>query len=640
MGIRRAGLALCVFLLASTGYAQREVAERRYTFSGDDALVVRVPTGWQERVGKGGTKAPTLISYRPKAGAPFEVLLTPVRARGANLPLEQMQPAVLALADAARKQAVEERLTLVELLGPQARGYYFKATDRAPKPGAYKYLAQGMLALGDVRVAFTVLTNEGQGAVVDAAFDLLRNARFAGPAAQPAAIAGRPPRPEAGKLQALLSAGNFAELDRELSAYQDAYRSGVIGDDEAARAFTALVTTDAELKDAYDKWVAQMPRSYVARIARGYFLSRLGYQARGTQYASKTSQAQFKEMRELFKIATEDLEASLRLDAKPVLGYGTMISISQAAGGGTPAARLLDHAIAIDPRVYTARASYLASLRPEWGGSVERMQAALDSWKGSLDRAQLERLGLMVEDAKWQTALEPAALLVNAKRYKEAIAEYDRALAQKPVARAFSMRGYSHAQLGEHAKAIPDYDRALEIDPEGACCSGTYAARGRSYLATGELHKGINDLVIAAEADDKWAARELASIYAFGKHGFKRDYLLGRRWCEVSAKQGDGLAMYCLGSLYHAGLGVPKDAARAGKWFEGAAKRGIADAQADLAYMLWHGQGIPQDRDQAIKWWRAAVKLGNKRAERQLDANVTGWERFTKVTIPEWWEAK
>jgi hypothetical protein len=56
--------------------------------------------------------------------------------------------------------------------------------------------------------------------------------------------------------------------------------------------------------------------------------------------------------------------------------------------------------------------------------------------------------------------------------------------------------------------------------------------------------------------------------------------------------------------------------------------------------MLWHGQGIPQDRDQAIKWWRAAVKLGNKRAERQLDTSVTGWERFTKVTIPEWWEGK
>jgi uncharacterized protein len=114
--------------------------------------------------------------------------------------------------------------------------------------------------------------------------------------------------------------------------------------------------------------------------------------------------------------------------------------------------------------------------------------------------------------------------------------------------------------------------------------------------------------------------------------------VLGRRWCEASAKQGDGLAMYCLGSLYHAGLGVPKDPALAGKWFDGAAKRGIADAQTDLAYMLWHGQGIAQDRDQAVKWWRAAVKLGNKRAQQQLDGNVSGWDHFTKVVIPGWLE--
>ena len=94
--------------------------------------------------------------------------------------------------------------------------------------------------------------------------------------------------------------------------------------------------------------------------------------------------------------------------------------------------------------------------------------------------------------------------------------------------------------------------------------------------------------------------------------------------------------MYCLGGLYHAGLGVPKDAPRAAKWFENAAKRGVADAQTDLAYMLWTGQGIAQDRDQAVVWWRAAAKQGNKRAQQQLDQHVTGWDHFTKVAIPEW----
>jgi len=127
-------------------------------------------------------------------------------------------------------------------------------------------------------------------------------------------------------------------------------------------------------------------------------------------------------------------------------------------------------------------------------------------------------------------------------------------------------------------------------------------------------------------------------MYAFGKYGIKRDYVAARRWCERSAKQGDGLSMYCMGSLLHAGLGVPKDAKRAAQWFEGAAKRGVADAQADLAYMLWHGQGVAQDREQAIQWWLAAAKQGNARAKGQLEGNLSWWEYFSQVTVPAWIE--
>jgi len=637
------GLAVCGLLLVPPAQAQTDVVGRRYALGADRELVVRVPRAWQESVGLGRRDAntPVTISYRPKSGARFEVLLTPVLARGTKASFEELRPGVASMAEAAGRQAAEQIVVLNELLGPEARGYYFKATDRNPKAGEYKYVAQGLLAVGEVRVAFTILTNDGQQAVIDEAFNLLRSARVAAGGTTSVAVsapgsAPRPPRPEPAKLQPLLADGKFAELDRELSAYQDAYRAGVINDEEASKAFIALVTNDAELRGAYDKWVAALPRSYVARVARGYYLTRLGYQARGSQYAHKTSPSQFEEMRALFKLAMADLEASLQLDAKPVLGYGTMIWITQSAGGGVPAARFLDQAIAIDRRVYTARASYLGSLQPHWGGSVEQMQVTLDSWKGSLEPEQLERLRLMIEDSKWRVALAPAAELVDAKKYQEAIAMYDRALVQQPIVRAYAMRGHSHAQLGDHAKAIADFDRALQLDPDGTCCSGTRGNRARSYLTIGEVQKGINDLVIAAEAEDTWASRELAMIYTTGKYGFKRDYVAARRWCEVSAKQGDGWAMYCLGGLYHAGLGVPKDAPRAAKWFENAAKRGVADAQTDLAYMLWTGQGIAQDRDQAVVWWRAAAKQGNKRAQQQLDQHVTGWDHFTKVAIPEW----
>jgi len=54
-------------------------------------------------------------------------------------------------------------------------GYYFSATDRAPNPGEYKYLTQGMLPVGELVVTFTILSNDGGEAAVSAALTLLRD---------------------------------------------------------------------------------------------------------------------------------------------------------------------------------------------------------------------------------------------------------------------------------------------------------------------------------------------------------------------------------------------------------------------------------------------------------------------------------
>jgi TPR repeat protein len=459
------------------------------------------------------------------------------------------------------------------------------------------------------------------------------------PEAQTASRADAPPAPDTEKLRALLEGGNFAELDAALAVYQEAYRKGVIGDEEAAQPFIVLTRPDPDLKANYDKWIADKPNSYVARVARGYYLARLGYFARGTASAAKTTRVQFSDMNSLFWAAMEDLRISLRLDPKPVLSGGTLIWIGQGIGAREQMTSIVNDVIALDRHVYTARASYLAGLRPEWGGSLEEMERVIEGWRRLLEPRQIARFERMVEDAKWRTALAPAENLYRAKQYKEAAEHYTRALEKAPVARAFAMRGAAYAELGQHDKAIEDFNRALELDPDGECCSGTRSSRGRSYLRSGAADKALADFLVAAENEDAFAMRELALMYAFGRHGTKKDYVAGRRWCERSAKQGDGLSMYCIGSIHHAGLGVPKDPAKAAKWFEGAAKRGIPDAQADYAFMLWNGQGAPQDRGQAVTWWRAAAKQGNARAKSQLEGNLSGWEYFTQVTWPEWRES-
>jgi TPR repeat protein len=176
----------------------------------------------------------------------------------------------------------------------------------------------------------------------------------------------------------------------------------------------------------------------------------------------------------------------------------------------------------------------------------------------------------------------------------------------------------------------------LEVDPEGGCCSGTRANRARAYLKTGKIDLAVEDLRHAAARDDAFAARELAMIYAFGRYGFKRDYAAAKPYCERSAKQGDPLAMYCLGSIYHAGLGTPKDLPAAAYWFSSAGARGVLDAQTDAGIMYWQGEGVPRDPDRAAQWWRLAAAQGNQRAADKLWEHGYWWSYFRYVVLREY----
>ena len=80
-------------------------------------------------------------------------------------------------AERIKHQAVEKTIPLKEIRGTEGKGFYYFATDRAPKPGEYKYLNQGKLLVGELIVIFTILTNDGQEAVVSSALEMLKTAR-------------------------------------------------------------------------------------------------------------------------------------------------------------------------------------------------------------------------------------------------------------------------------------------------------------------------------------------------------------------------------------------------------------------------------------------------------------------------------
>jgi hypothetical protein len=169
--------SLFVFLSCSEAFADQE---RRYTLAEHGAIALNLPAGWVDQVQQPRPDLPPTIIFQPAAGAPFQVLVTPLWPMRPNIPKltpETLNTEVRAAIEHIRNQSVEKEFPLQSLNAPGMFGTYFSGTDRNAKPGEFKFLTQGMLSLAELRVTFTILTNEGQGRVVDKALGMLKSMR-------------------------------------------------------------------------------------------------------------------------------------------------------------------------------------------------------------------------------------------------------------------------------------------------------------------------------------------------------------------------------------------------------------------------------------------------------------------------------
>lgn len=163
---------------AIVAFALPLVAEdAKIDLPGGGSLVVPVPAGWKQSLE--GRRVVTL-SLAPATGADFDVKVTPIVSpdgKVGSMSAEQLKGAVENAANNAKSQAVEKSLPIQTLKEGQVEGAYFSATDKAPKPGEFKYLTQGVMLVKGLPVTFTILTNDDSKAAQEAALSMLRAAR-------------------------------------------------------------------------------------------------------------------------------------------------------------------------------------------------------------------------------------------------------------------------------------------------------------------------------------------------------------------------------------------------------------------------------------------------------------------------------
>ncbi len=351
----------------------------------------------------------------------------------------------------------------------------------------------------------------------------------------------------------LLNRAQYTALDARLSAAQASYRAGAINDAQLNDAFMTLCDSDARLRANYDAWIAALPRSYVARLARANYLRWQGWDARGDDYANNTSDQQFAAKDRFFAEARKDYEDSLQLESKPILSYAGFVNVGRQ--GSASRHDVVEDALKVDPKAFVVRRTYMVLLETRWHGSVAQMQEFAGQSRGFITAGQYHVLDAMaIEDHGWNVEMAGDELAA-AHLYQSAVERVDDATQAERnwFAQLNFETGWAYQHANDLAAAIVWYRRSLAVNPAN--------------------HHALSNLAWSLQKTGQ--ASDAAAFY------------------QKSAELGDAYAADQYGKCLWFGLGIAKDQPAAVAYFQRSAAAGSNEASKDL-YWATRQLHLPQ----------------------------------------------
>lgn len=315
--------------------------------------------------------------------------------------------------------------------------------------------------------------------------------------AAPAAGSGTPAPVSVRRLEVLghLRNGRFEQLGTLLEAARRAALQDSARELDFEIAFRAFRIGDTSARAQLDAWVAAHPRSWAARLARGRYLGRQAWIARGSNLASATTPQQFDNFQEVLQLSLKDVEMALQLEPKLTEAYTILID---QAGQGTSqdCHNLADKAFGFAPANFRIWERLLSCLQPRWGGSRPEIQNAVAAAQRLADKNPRLAVfrGWLDADQAWSALLgEPTA-----KDLEQALAFWNKALSYGEHWLYYDGRSDLLHSLRRYEESYADSNRALELlpdDPE------LLLDRVRSGTALGRFEQAKKDLLLARQID-------------------------------------------------------------------------------------------------------------------------------------------
>lgn len=171
---------LIIIMWCGFALSQAPAAAKEYAVPGHGKLHLSISESWKVAFQPIPKPQAINLEIRPSDGMTFDLQITsvPLDRKSQMNTDSEVQESVRQTGEHSLPNAVEKELKLSELHGAQSAGWYFALTDRAPGPGEFAYMKQGIFRTGELLNTFTLLSSAPNSDEVRQVMEMLRVATY------------------------------------------------------------------------------------------------------------------------------------------------------------------------------------------------------------------------------------------------------------------------------------------------------------------------------------------------------------------------------------------------------------------------------------------------------------------------------
>ena len=294
--------------------------------------------------------------------------------------------------------------------------------------------------------------------------------------------------PDRMELLGLLENRQLEELRDVIHGFQEAYESGEGDEAKVVFVLETLANSEPGYAQIVNDWVSAYPDDYAPHLVRAWMHYDIAWSWRGHRASKDTSSERLRKMEDHLKLAADDLSRAIALKPRLSAADALAIKLLMLLEGREYMQNTLKEALRLNPDSVQVRASYLWTLKPEWGGKADTLLNYVDKVRNdSKSYPQLKQL-LGYSDYIF------AAALARKKEFEQAVEHFDFAVQNGADYLIYRDRGINFYRLGRYELAMENFDQSLQLWPQA---SETLRWRSFTYQKVGRNVEALADLDVA-----------------------------------------------------------------------------------------------------------------------------------------------